>query len=275
MRKTVRDIIAMKHAGKSIAMLTAYDAFMASLVHKGGADLILVGDSLGMVVLGYDSTVPVTMEDIIHHTAAARRGAPDALIVADVPYGSYLVSESESVANGFRLMKETGCDAVKLEGGEVVCPTVRRLVDAGIPVMGHLGLTPQTAGALGGFKVQGKDLESARKLLSDAHALEEAGVFAIVLECVPAELARIISESIQVPAIGIGAGDGCDGQVLVINDMLGLFEKFVPKFVKQYANLAPQIVEGIQNYVEDVHNGRFPEKEHQFGGDCDYQELLK
>ncbi len=275
MRKTVKDIMAMKQAGKPVVMLTAYDASMAALIHKGGADLLLVGDSLGMVVLGYDSTVPVTMDDMVHHAAAVRRGAPEALVVVDMPYGSYMVSEADSVNNGFRLMKETGCDAVKLEGGEAVCPTVKCLVDAGIPVMGHLGLTPQTAGALGGFKVQARDMESAKKLLADALALEAAGVFAIVLECVPADLAKIVSESVQCPTIGIGAGAGCDGQVLVTNDMLGLFERFVPKFVKQYTTLAPQIVEGVQAYVQDVHDGSFPAEEHQFKGDCNYRELLK
>ena len=275
MRKTVKDIIAMKSNGERIAMLTAYDAPMASLLHDSGADLLLVGDSLGMVVLGYDSTVPVTLSDIMHHTGAVRRGAPEALVVADVPFGACHVSESESVANGFLLMKEAGCDAVKIEGGKPICSTIRRMVDAGIPVMGHLGLTPQTAGALGGFKVQGRDMETAKQLLEDARALQDAGVFGVVLECVPTGLAEVVTEALDIPTIGIGAGAGCDGQVLVTNDMLGLFEKFVPKFVKHYAELAPQIRSGVKDYVKDVRAGDFPAEEHQFNSKCDYRELLK
>ncbi len=275
MRKTVKDIIAMKKNGERIAMLTAYDAPMASLLHESGADLLLVGDSLGMVVLGYDSTVPVTMNDMLHHSGAVRRGAPEALVVVDMPFGACHVSEAESIANGYRLMKEAGCDAVKIEGGKPICPTINRMVEAGIPVMGHLGLTPQTAGALGGFKVQGRDMEAARELLDDARALQEAGVFGIVLECVPTGLAKVVSEELEIPTIGIGAGDGCDGQVLVTNDMLGLFEKFVPKFVKHYTKLAPQIRAGVEEYVKEVRSGAFPAEEHQFTSKCDYKKLVE
>lgn len=275
MRKTVKDIIMMKKDGEQIAMLTAYDAPMASLLHDSGADILLVGDSLGMVVLGYDSTVPVTMADMLHHSAAVRRGAPEALVVTDMPFGSCHVSEAESITNGYRLMKEAGCDAVKIEGGKPICPTIKRMVDAGIPVMGHLGLTPQTAGSLGGYKVQGRDIEAAKRLLEDALALQEAGTFGIVLECVPTGLAEIVSKKLEIPTIGIGAGDGCDGQVLVTNDMLGLFEKFVPKFVKHFAELAPQIREGVEKYIKEVRTGTFPAKEHQFSSNCDYRELLE
>ncbi|WP_456385144.1 3-methyl-2-oxobutanoate hydroxymethyltransferase [Desulfolithobacter sp.] len=270
---TVKDIREKKGGG--LTMLTAYDAPMARLLEQCGVDMLLVGDSLGMVVLGYDSTVPVTMEEMLHHCRAVRRGGGQTLVVGDMPFGSYQVSVSETVRNGFRFLKEGGCDAVKLEGGREVCDHVQALVRAGIPVMGHLGLTPQTAGQLGGYKVQGRDMDAARKLVEDALALEEAGIFALVLECVPGGLARVVTSRLSVPTIGIGAGPDCDGQVLVTNDMLGLFEKFTPSFIKKYCNLAPQIKDGVSAYLRDVAKGTFPADEHTFASDLDFSSLLK
>lgn len=261
---TVADIRAMKAKGEKITMLTAYDASFARLLEQAGIDMLLVGDSLGNVVLGYESTVPVTMEEMLHHAKAVRRGAPGSLVVGDMPFMSYQVSISDAISNAGRFMKEAGCDAVKLEGGLEVCDTVRAMVAAGIPVMGHIGLTPQTAGLLGGYKVQGKDLDSARQQLAFAKALEEAGVFALVLECVPAVLAQVISEAISIPTIGIGAGVGCDGQVLVTHDLLGMFDKFIPSFVKQYAHLAQQIKEAVQEYHHEVKGRSYPDEAHSF-----------
>jgi 3-methyl-2-oxobutanoate hydroxymethyltransferase len=272
---TVADIRAMKAKGEKISVLTAYDASFARLLAQAGIDILLVGDSLGMVMLGYDSTVPVTMEEMLHHAKAVRRGAPESLVVGDMPFMSYQVSIPEAIHNAGRFMKEAGCDAVKLEGGSEVCPTVRALVRAGIPVMGHIGLTPQTAGILGGFKVQGKDLKSAREQLSAAKALEEAGAFALVLECVPAPLGRAISEAITIPTIGIGAGVGCDGQVLVTHDLLGMFEKFFPSFVKKYAMLAPMIKEAVQTYNQEVKSGAYPDEAHSFAMGVSMDEVLK
>ncbi|MCI5140296.1 MAG: 3-methyl-2-oxobutanoate hydroxymethyltransferase [Candidatus Electrothrix sp. ATG1] len=272
---TVKDFREMKGGDHAISMLTAYDASMASLLDQAGVDSLLVGDSLGMVVLGYDSTVPVTMEEMLHHAGAVSRGTERALVIGDMPFGSYQVSVEQAVANGTRFLKEAGCDCVKLEGGEEVCEAVRSLVRAGVPVMGHIGLTPQTAGQLGGFKVQGKDTHAARKLLADAKALETAGAFALVLEAVPALLAEIITETVTVPTIGIGAGPGCDGQVLVTNDMLGLFERFTPKFVKQYCNLAPDIKQGVQEFIQEIKEGAFPGEEHSFAAKEDFAGLLE
>lgn len=274
-RRTVKDILEAKGSGHKLSMLTAYDASMAALLDQGDVDMLLVGDSLGMVILGYDSTVPVTMEQMLHHAGAVGRVVKKALVVGDMPFGSYQVSRAETVSNGVRFLKEAGCDAVKLEGGAAVCDGVRALTEAGVPVMGHLGLTPQTAGQLGGFKVQGKNLDAARRLLSDAQALEAAGVFAIVLECVPGELARIVTREVAVPIIGIGAGPSCDGQVLVINDMLGLFEKFTPSFVKQYLHLAPQIKEAVQAFCDEIQSGVFPGPEHTFSAQDDLGDLQK
>lgn len=274
-RKTVKEIKSMKEQGIKITMLTAYDASMGRLLHSCDADILLVGDSLGMVVLGYDSTVPVTMDEMLHHCKAVRRGVPEAFIVGDMPFGSYQISVKEAVANGTRFMKEAGADAVKLEGGVEVCETVSAMVKAGIPVMGHIGLTPQTAGQMGGYKVQGKDDESARRLLQEAKALEEAGVFSIVLECIPAELAEVLSQSISVATIGIGAGAGCDGQVLVINDLLGMFDKFTPSFVKKYAHLAPLMTEAVKKYIDEVRNSEFPDRDHSFTARHDYKAMLK
>ncbi|HHY91944.1 MAG TPA: 3-methyl-2-oxobutanoate hydroxymethyltransferase [Firmicutes bacterium] len=254
----------MKKAGQKLKMVTAYDYPTAVMIDKSPIEMILVGDSLGMVVLGYDGTVPVTMEDMIHHIRPVVKGAPHTLVVGDMPFMSYNISREEAIRNAGRLMKEGGADCVKLEGGTVVAPTVRAIVDAGIPVMAHIGLTPQTASALGGFKVQGKDAAMAAKLLADARALEEAGAFAIVLECIPAQLARLISEKLSIPTIGIGAGPWCDGQVLVTQDMLGLFDRFVPKFVKQYANLGKLMLEAFEKYAAEVDDGSFPDMEHSF-----------
>lgn len=275
MRKTVKDIKAMKAGGQRITMLTAYDAAMASLFASCEVDILLVGDSLGMVVLGYDSTVPVTMADMLHHAAAVRRGAPGAFVLCDMPFGSYHTGIRDAVINGLRIMKEAGSDAVKLEGGIEMCPVVRGLVEAGVPVMGHIGLTPQTAGQLGGFKVQGKDIEEARRLVAEARALEEAGAFALLIECVPAGLARVISSVLSIPTVGIGAGADCDGQVLVGHDLLGMFERFRPKFVKHYASLSPLIKAAVSEFSREVRDGSYPDAEHSFADSTDYQRLLK
>ncbi|MDO8945647.1 MAG: 3-methyl-2-oxobutanoate hydroxymethyltransferase [Desulfocapsaceae bacterium] len=273
-RKTVADILAMKAACKKITMLTAYDASMAALLAGCDVDVLLVGDSLGMVVLGYDSTVPVTMDEMIHHAAAVRRGAPGAFVIGDMPFGSYQSSPRDAIINGTRFLKEAGCDAVKLEGGLEVCTTVAAMVAAGISVMGHIGLTPQTATQLGGYKVQGRNLESARKMVAAAKGLQQAGVFGLVLECIPDQLARIISETLSIPTIGIGAGVHCDGQVLVTHDLLGMFEKFIPSFVKTYTSLAPLIKENVTRYAEEVRNGSFPDDAHSFATQSDFSELL-
>lgn len=275
MRKNIQDFQAMKEAGVKISMLTAYDAAMSSLLSECGTDMLLVGDSLGMVVLGYDSTVPVTMEQMVHHASAVRRGAAEVFVVGDMPFGSYQTGVRDAVRNGLRLIKEADCDAVKLEGGQEVCEVVAALVRSGISVMGHLGLTPQTASQLGGYKVQGKDLPAAEKMVADARALQQAGAFALVLECVPDQLALLISKDLTIPTIGIGAGAGCDGQVLVINDMLGMFEKFTPKFVKQYARLAPLMKQGVQEYIAEVKGGAFPAADQSFSCATDYSAIFK
>lgn len=271
---TIQDIIMMKQNGEKVSMLTAYDASFAGMIDAAGIEMVLVGDSLGMVLLGYNSTVPVTMEEMLHHCRAASRGVKRAVLVGDMPFMSYQVSESEAITNAGRFLKEAGCDAVKLEGGTEVCDTVKAMVRAGISVMGHIGLTPQTASQLGGYKVQGKDDDSARKLLQSARDLESAGAFSIVLECIPAELAEVITKAISIPTIGIGAGKHCDGQVLVTHDMVGMFEKFTPSFVKQYVNLAPQIKEAVATYFEEVKNGSFPSEEHSFNMQLDVKNLL-
>ncbi len=272
---TIHDIISMKKKGDKITMLTAYDAGFARMLDSCGLDMILVGDSLGMVLLGYDSTVPVTMEEMLHHCRAVKYGVKRAVLVGDMPFMSYQVSEQEAIINGGRFLKEAGCDAVKLEGGTEVCRTVRAMVRAGIPVMGHIGLTPQTASQLGGYKVQGRDMDSAHRLLESAKALEEAGAFSLVFECIPSELAQLISESISIPSIGIGAGNSCDGQVLVTHDMVGMFDKRIPSFVKQYVNLAPQIKEAVSSYIGEVKSGAYPDKDHSFAMQTDIEELRK
>lgn len=270
----IQDIISMKKNGEKISMLTAYDASFAGLIDSVGIEMVLVGDSLGMVLLGYDSTVPVTMEEMLHHCRAVSRGVKHAVLVGDMPFMSYQVSESEAITNAGRFLKEAGCDAVKLEGGTEVCDTVRAIVRAGIPVVGHIGLTPQTASQLGGYKVQGRDADSARKLLQSARDLAAAGAFAIVLECIPAQLSEAITKSVAIPTIGIGAGRDCDGQVLVTHDMVGMFEKFIPSFVKQYANLAAQIKKAVATYHDEVKNGAFPAEKHSFNMEIDVQSLL-
>ncbi|GMA99059.1 3-methyl-2-oxobutanoate hydroxymethyltransferase [Pelosinus sp. IPA-1] len=263
-RITTTVIQERKVAGKAITMLTAYDFSMAKFLDDAGVDMLLVGDSLGNVVLGYDSTLPVTMEDMIHHGKAVCRGAKRAMVVVDMPFMSYQVSTEQAVANAGRIMKETGAQAVKLEGGQEVADAVKAIVRAGIPVVGHLGLTPQSVHSLGGFKVQGKEEKGAQKLLDDAKLLEESGAFAVVLECVPALLAQKVTDSIAIPTIGIGAGVYCDGQVLVTNDLLGLFPGFTPKFVKQYANLHTQLAQAIAEYRKEVEERAFPGAEHSF-----------
>lgn len=272
---TVRDIIAMKKAGGKIVMLTAYDAGFGRLLDENDIDLILVGDSLGMVLLGYDSTVPVTMAEMIHHARAVQHGVRRAVLVGDMPFLSYQVEIRQAVANAGRFLKEAGCDAVKLEGGLEMCETVAAIVRAGIPVMGHIGLTPQTAGSLGGYKVQGRDAESARRLLAQARALAEAGVFALVLECIPDKLAAAITEAVPIPTLGIGAGPHCDGQVLVTHDLLGMSGKPVPGFVKQYANLAPTMQSAIVAYRDEVRTGVYPDAGHSFVMQLEMADLLE
>jgi 3-methyl-2-oxobutanoate hydroxymethyltransferase len=249
--------------GARLAMLTAYDFPTAKLVAEAGVDLILVGDSLGMVVLGYDSTVPVTMDDMVHHTRAARRGAPQAFLIADLPFLSYGTLEG-ALVNCARLMKDAGADSVKLEGGKEVAPLVEGLVRAGVPVLGHVGLTPQTASALGGYKLQGKDEENARRILEGAQALEQAGCWGVVLELVPAPLAKLITEKISIPTIGIGAGAQCDGQVLVFHDLVGMFSGFTPTFVKRYTEAGTAIRDAVAQYAEEVRSGAFPSTSQAF-----------
>jgi len=255
MKPTVLELRGKK--GQRLAMLTAYDFPTARLAVEGGIDLILVGDSLGMVVLGYDSTLPVTLDDMVHHTKAARRGAPEAFLIADLPFLSYATPE-QALASAARLMKEAGADSVKLEGGEEAVPAVEALVRAGVPVLGHVGLTPQTASSLGGYKLQGKDEETARRALDGALALERAGCWGVVLELVPAPLAKLVTERIAIPTIGIGAGADCDGQVLVFHDLVGLFSGFTPTFVKRYTEAGAAIKAAISRYAADVRSGAFP-----------------
>jgi 3-methyl-2-oxobutanoate hydroxymethyltransferase len=258
MRMNIQQIKEMKQRGEKIAMLTAYDYDTARIVDEASIPLILVGDSLGMVVLGYDSTIPVTMDIMLHHTRAVARAVKNAIVIGDMPFMSYQVSAEKALENAARFMQEGGAQAVKLEGGVSVAATVKRIVDCGIPVMGHIGLTPQSIHQLGGFKAQGKTLEAARKLIQDALALEEAGAFAVVLETMPSELSQLISRQLSIPTIGIGAGAGCDGQVQVISDMLGLFTDFVPKHVKQYAHMADVMSGAIEQYAQEVKSGAFP-----------------
>jgi 3-methyl-2-oxobutanoate hydroxymethyltransferase len=245
-------------------MLTAYDYSTALVVDEAGIDMILIGDSLGMVMLGYDSTVPVTMDDMLHHTKAVTRATEHAMVIADMPFMSYQGSQDEAVVNAGRLLKEAGAHGIKLEGGREVADVTRRIVSAGIPVMGHLGLTPQSVHQLGGYKVQGKHKEAAERIFEDAKILEKAGAFSIVLECVPEKLAKEITDSLAISTIGIGAGIHCDGQVLVVNDMLGMFEKFTPKFVKKYANLNADMRKAVSEYIDEVKSEAFPGKEHSF-----------
>jgi 3-methyl-2-oxobutanoate hydroxymethyltransferase len=251
-----------KERGEPISMLTAYDYPTALAMDQAGLDAILVGDSLGMVVLGYETTLPVTMEDMLHHARAVSRGARSALLIGDMPFMSYQVSVEQAVANAGRFLQEAGMDAVKLEGGRERAEAVRAITGAGIPVMGHLGLTPQSVHQLGGFRAQGKTAPAARRLVEDARILEQAGCFSLVLESVPARLGELISKRISIPTIGIGAGAGCDGQVLVTHDLLGLFDRFTPRFVKKYADLHGEMQRAFGEFVEDVETRRFPSQEH-------------
>jgi 3-methyl-2-oxobutanoate hydroxymethyltransferase len=264
MRVTISRIKEMKQKGEKIAMLTAYDYVTAKIVDEAGVPLILVGDSLGMVVLGYDSTIPVTLEVMLHHTKAVVRGTKNALVVGDMPFMSYQISIEEAIRNAGRFLQETGCQAVKLEGGVTMADKVKKIVDCGIPVMGHIGLTPQSINQLGGHKIQGKTPETAGRLLEDAIALDKAGAFAVVLETVPAALATLISKKISIPTIGIGAGAGCDGQVQVINDILGSYTDFVPKHAKQYAKIAGIMADAISQYHNEVKSGKFPTEAQSF-----------
>jgi 3-methyl-2-oxobutanoate hydroxymethyltransferase len=261
--RTPLDLIAMKGAGRKIAVLTCYDAAFARLLAPE-VDLLLVGDSVNQVVAGRETTLTATLEQLIYHAAAVRRGSPDSLIVVDLPFLSYQVAVEEAIRNAGRVLQETGAQAVKLEGGAPMLPTIRALVERGIPVMGHLGLTPQSVHALGGYRVQGRSEESAARLAADARGIEEAGAFSLVLELLPTTLARRISESLTIPTIGIGAGPGCDGQVLVLHDMLGLNEGFRPRFLKLYAELAADVRRAARDFTSDVRAGRYPSAEHGF-----------
>ncbi len=261
--RTVLDLVAMKAAGRKIVMLTCYDALFARLLGPE-VDVLLVGDSVNQVVAGHDTTLSATLDQLIYHAAAVRRGSPDSLLVVDLPFLSYQVSIEEAIRNAGRVLQQTGAQGVKLEGGAPMAATVRALAERGIPVMGHLGLTPQSVHALGGYRVQGREPSAAAAMLNDARVLEEAGAFGLVLELVPAGLARRISESLTIPTIGIGAGAGCDGQVLVLYDMLGLNEGFTPRFLKRYAELARVVREAVRVYAGEVRAGKYPGPEHSF-----------
>ena len=264
---TVRDIANMKARGDKIPMLTAYDYISARLADEVGIPMILVGDSLGMVMLGYDSTIPVTIEDMVHHTRAVSRGAKRALIVGDLPFMTYHLDTSQALHNAARLVQEGGAHGVKLEGGESVAEAVHRIVECGIPVMGHIGLTPQSVNRYGGYRVRGKGKEEADQLIRDAAALEQAGAFSIVLELVPALLSRVITRQVSIPTIGIGAGPHCDGQVQVLHDMLGLYTELVPRHARQYARLAEEMTDAFHRYVAEVKDGSFPSENESFGMD--------
>lgn len=274
MKNTVITIQQAKEQGEKITMLTAYDYSMAKLIDEAGINMILVGDSLGMVMLGYEDTLSVTMEDMIHHTKAVARGTKNAMVVADMPFLSYQTSVYDAVCNAGRLMKEGRAQAVKLEGGSAFAEHIRKITEASIPVVGHLGLTPQSLNAFGGFKVQGKSEEAAKKLLEDAKAVEQAGAVALVLECVPAKLAELITKKLHIPTIGIGAGAGCDGQVLVYQDMLAMFGDFKPKFVKHFGDIGTMMKEAFEAYGKEVKSGVFPAPEHTFKIDDDVIEKL-
>lgn len=274
MKNTVVTVKKAKEDNVKLTMLTAYDYSTAKLINAAGINLILVGDSLGNVILGYEDTISVTMEDMIHHAKAVAKGAPDALVVVDMPFMSYQTSAYDAVVNAGRLMKEGRANAVKLEGGKEVCPQIEAIVAAGIPVCAHLGLTPQSINAFGGHKVQGKSEQAAKKLVDDAIAVENAGAFAVVLECVPAKLAKVISEKLSIPTIGIGAGAGCDGQVLVYQDVLGMFSDFTPKFVKRFANVGEIMTQAFKDYDAAVKDGSFPQEQHTYAIDDDVIEKL-
>ena len=273
-RVSTASLLTKKENHEKITMLTSYDYSMAGMVDAAGIDMILVGDSLGMVTLGYENTLSVTMDDMIHHTSAVVRGTTNTMVVGDMPFLSYHISTQEAVRNAGRFIQEAGAQSVKLEGGTERVDTIKAILDAQIPVMGHIGMTPQSVNQFGGFKVQGKDIETAKKIIDDAKALEKAGVFGMVLECVPTPLAQRITEEAGIPTIGIGAGPYCDGQVLVVNDMLGMFKGHIPKFVKKFANLEPLIIEAFQSYKNEVEAGTFPGPEHGFTMKDDVLEKL-
>jgi len=275
MKKTTSSFREAKVKGNKLTMLTAYDYTTAKLLDEAGIDGILIGDSLGMVMLGYENTLQVTVEDVLHHTKAVARGTKEALVVADMPFLSYHISVEDAIKNCGRMIQEGCASAVKLEGGEEIINQIKGIVNAKIPVMGHLGLTPQSVNIFGGFKIQGKTKESVEKLVKDAKLLEEAGVFAIVLECVPEEVAEIVTRNISIPTIGIGAGNKCDGQILVVQDLLGLYSDLTPKFVKQYKRLGEEVNEGVKAYIYDVKQGLFPEDIHSFHMDKSEADELK
>jgi len=264
MKNTVTTYQKAKVEGQKLSMLTAYDYSMAKIIDESGVNSILVGDSLGNVMLGYKDTLPVTVEDMIHHGKAVMRGVKNALVIMDMPFMSYQTSVYDAVVNAGRLIKETGAQAVKLEGGASVCPQIKAIVEAGIPVMAHLGFTPQSLNTFGGYKIQGRDAETAQKLLNDAKAVEEAGAFSVVLEMVPSKLAKVITETVKIPTIGIGAGADCDGQVLVYQDMLGMYSDFTPKFVKKYAAVGEAMREAFAAYCKEIQDGAFPSAEHEY-----------
>lgn len=264
MKNTVLTLQKQKAEGQKITMLTCYDYSMAKLMENAGINMILVGDSLGQTMLGYEDTLSVTMEDMIHHTAAVSRGTKDIFVLGDMPFMSYQTSVYDAVVNAGRLMKEGRANGVKLEGGKAVCPQIKAIVEAGIPVCAHIGLTPQAVNALGGFKVSGRTAEAAQQLIDDAKAVQEAGAFMVVLECVPKDLATMVTKMLDIPTIGIGAGAGCDGQVLVYQDMLGMFNDFVPKFVKHFANVGEVMQQAFKDYITEVREGTFPAEEHTY-----------
>jgi len=263
-KTTILDIYKKKAEGKKITMLTAYDYPFGQIVDQAGIDMVLVGDSLGNVVQGVANTLPVTMDEMIYHTKMVSRAVQSAMVVGDMPFLSYQADKAEAVRNAGRFLKEAGADVVKLEGGSQMAETIHAIVNAGIPVVAHIGLTPQYIHMLGGFKVQGKDEAAREKILADARAVQDAGAFSVVIEAIPSSLARDIQQAIHIPTIGIGAGPDCDGQVLVIHDLLGLFDRFTPKFVKKYANLKEQALKAVKEYKQDVENGKFPSEEHSF-----------
>ena len=272
---TVLDVQQAKEENRKLTMMTAYDYPFGLLADEAGIDIVLVGDSLGMVVMGLEGTVEVNMEHMIHHIRAVARGCKNPFIVGDMPFMSYNTSIRDAIMNAGRLLKEGGCESIKLEGGVDFAPTIEAIVKAGIPVQGHIGLTPQTASALGGFKMQGRDAAAAKQIIDDAKALEDAGVFSMILEAVPAPLGKLVAEAVKVPVIGIGAGPDVDGQVLVTHDMIGLFDKFVPKFVKQYTNTRKVILEALSEYKQEVMDVKFPAPEHSFKMPAEALEQLK
>lgn len=274
MKTTVATLKEKKLAGEKVTMLTAYDYSTAKLMDNAGIEMLLVGDSLGNVILGYENTLSVTMEDMIHHTFAVARGAENAMVVADMPFMSYQTSVYDAVVNAGRLIKEGHAHAVKLEGGKSVCPQIRAITEASIPVVAHIGLTPQSVNAFGGFKVQGKDAENAERLIEEAKAVQKAGAFAVVMECVPAKLAEYITSQVSITTIGIGAGAGCDGQVLVYQDMLGMFPDYKPKFVKKFADVGSIMTQAFSDYIKEVKDGTFPAEEHTFGISDDVMKKL-